>query len=429
MYRWAIPLHSFIQRESSAGIVLFSAALVALVWANSPWASMYHALWKIPFTIGFEGWAISKSLHHWINDGLMSVFFFVVGLELKREIIGGQLANPRKALMPMVAAIGGMLVPAVVFLSINKEPYSEGAWGVPMATDIAFALGIMALLGDKVPLSLKVFLTALAITDDLGAVLVIAFFYTSHVDLTSLATGAGFMAILIGMNLSGVRKTWLYGLVGIGGVWLAFLLSGVHATIAGVIAAMAIPARTTLNEKDFLQKIEKLKDAFAQAKTNDNSLVTDEQLHVLEEVKSAAAAAETPLQKLEHGMHPLVSFIVMPVFALSNAGISLAGMTLEDVFAPLTLAVLAGLVFGKILGIMGFSMALNRFGGIPLPDNTNMHQLLGVSLLAGVGFTMSLFITELALENPTAILHAKLGILSASIVAGSMGYWLLRRSS
>lgn len=422
------PLNSFLGRQSTSGIVLFVAALVALILANSPFADAYHDLWHNEISVGFNDFVISKTLHHWINDGLMAVFFFVIGLELKREIMAGELSNPRDALLPIAAGVGGMVVPALIYLAFNSSGDASAGWGIPMATDIAFALGIISLLGNRVPLSLKVFLTALAIADDLGAVLVIAVFYTSHIDLINLAAGAGFMILLVTSNLLGVRNILWYGLLGIGGLWLAFLLSGVHATIAAVLAAFTIPANVKISDKGFVSRIKALGDRFEMAKSNDLTLVTDEQLHVLEDIRAVAREALTPLQRLEHGMHPFVAFVVMPVFALANAGISFPADFLNQLASPVTLGAASGLLGGKVLGIMGMSYILIHFRWASFPEQTGWRHLFGAAMLASVGFTMSLFITELAFNDDVLILQAKLGILLASLVGGVSGYFMLRRA-
>jgi Na+:H+ antiporter, NhaA family len=422
------PLSTFLGRQTTSGIVLFVAALVALIVANSPFADAYHHLWHNEISVGFNDFVISKTLHHWINDGLMAVFFFVIGLELKREIMAGELSNPRDALLPIVAGVGGMVVPALIYLAFNSSGDASDGWGIPMATDIAFALGIISLLGERVPLSLKVFLTALAIADDLGAVLVIAVFYTSHIDIMSLVVGAVFMILLVTSNLLGVRNILWYGLLGIGGLWLAFLLSGVHATIAAVLAAFTIPANVKISDKGFVSRIKALGDRFEMARSNDVSLVTDEQLHVLEDIRAVAREALTPLQRLEHGMHPFVAFVVMPVFALANAGITFPADFLNQLASPVTLGVASGLLGGKVLGIMGMCYILIHFQWASFPEQTGWRHLFGAAMLASVGFTMSLFITGLAFNDDVLILQAKLGILLASVVGGFSGYYLLRRA-
>jgi len=426
---WLIdPLAGFLGRSTTSGIVLFVAALVAIVLANSPWADAYHHLWHHELSVGYDDFLISNTVHHWINDGLMAVFFFVIGLELKREIMAGELSNPRDAVLPIAAGLGGMVIPALVYLAFNPSGEANDGWGIPMATDIAFALGIIYLLGDRVPLSLKIFLTALAIADDLGAVLVIAFFYTSNIDFISLAVGAGFMVALIASNLLGVRNVVWYAMLGIGGLWLAFLMSGVHATIAAVLAAFTIPANVKISDKGFMVTINELVKRFERAAPNDVSLVTHEQLHVLEKIRTVARQALTPLQRLEHRMHPFVAYFVMPVFALANAGVTFPSGVFSQLASPVTLGVIFGLLVGKVAGIMGMCWIMLRLRLAAFPEHCGWRHLLGAALLASVGFTMSLFITELAFKGQAEfILQAKMGILIASVIGGTAGYLLLRR--
>ncbi len=424
-----IPVRRFINNSTTSGILLFMSAVVALILANSPLKESYHHFWEYKFTIGFSDHVISKSLHHWINDGLMSVFFFVIGLELKREVIAGELSSPQNAILPIFAGLGGMVFPALGFLIINAGGDTTAGWGIPMATDIAFALGILYLLGDKVPLSLKIFLTALAIADDLGAVLVIAFFYTSDISTTSLIIGGVFFLVLVLANKLGVRSTIFYGIIGIGGLWLAFLLSGVHATIAGVIAALTIPAQVKIQEKPFVQKMKSLIGKFEQSSPNDNALVTNDQLHILVDLKYYLKAAMPPLQRLEHAMHPLVAFIVMPIFALANAGITFSNGFFGDLISKVSLGVIVGLVVGKFFGIVAVSKLLIKLKIATLPQGVNWTQLYGVAILAGVGFTMSLFITDLAYSNPTYVLQSKIGIFVASVCCGIGGYLTLLKGA
>lgn len=425
---WVIePIGQFINNSTTSGIVLFASAMLALILANSPWSEAYHHIWEHQFSIGYDEYVISKTLHHWINDGLMAVFFFVIGLELKREVIAGELSNPKDALLPLLAGLGGMAAPALLFLVFNPSGPARDGWGIPMATDIAFALGILYMLGDRVPKSLKIFLTALAIADDLGAVLVIAFFYTSDVSLFSLGVGAAFMGILIAANLLGVRSPVFYGIVGIGGLWLAFLMSGIHATVAGVLAALTIPADVKVQDRTFVREIRRLTREFEEAKPNDVSLVTKEQLHILDEIRYYSKAALTPLQRLEHGMHPLVAFVVMPVFALANAGVSFSGNFASNLGSYVTLGIILGLVVGKFIGIVGITKGAVALKIAQLPDGATWRHIYGAGLLAAVGFTMSLFITELAFKDPQLILQAKFGILIASLIGGTAGYLLLRK--
>lgn len=420
------PLSRFMGNQSSAGIVLFICALAALIWANSPLAHVYHELWHVEFSIGFGENVISNSLHHWINDGLMAMFFFVVGLELKREIIGGELSSPSQAILPLVAALGGMIVPALIFFAFNPSEPERNGWGIPMATDIAFALSILSLLSNRVPVTLKVFLTALAIADDLGAVLVIAFFYTSDISLINLGTGILFIGVLLTANYLGVRNTVFYGLVGIGGVWLAFLMSGVHATIAGVMAAFAIPARTKIDEISFTKRLKELVSDFVAIPPNNVTLLEPMQVEVIGKIKSLTQEADTPLQRLEHGMHPLVAFVVMPLFALANAGITFGDNFLNDMLHPVSLGVAAGLLAGKFIGVAGAVFLMTKLKLAALPKNTTRRHIIGIGFLAGVGFTMSLFITNLAYQDVILNNLAKAGILIASLIAGLTGFLILR---
>ncbi|MEQ8361850.1 MAG: Na+/H+ antiporter NhaA [Cyclobacteriaceae bacterium] len=422
------PSTRFINNSSASGIILFSSAFLAILLANSPWSDTYHSIWKYQFSIGFDQFVISKDLHHWINDGLMAVFFFVVGLELKREIIGGELSNIRSAILPIGAAIGGMVFPALIYLAFNREGGGSDGWGIPMATDIAFSLGVLYLLGDRVPLSLKVFLTALAIADDLGAVLVIAFFYSSDINFINLGTGAVFLAVLWIANGIGVRNTIFYALVGIVGLWLAFLMSGVHATIAAVLAAFAIPARTKVKENHFADHMEYLVDRFKKADPNDVRTITKEQLVVLQDIRSYSKKAITPIQRLEDNMHPLVAFFIMPIFAFSNAGVTLSSDFLSQLISPVALGIMVGLLLGKVLGVVGVSELMLRFSSVQLPKGMNKLHLWGAGFLAAIGFTMSLFIAGLAFHDELLIQESKLGILMASLVASVLGYFLIKKA-
>lgn len=423
-----IPITRFINNSTTSGILLFVTAVTALILANSPFQDTYHHFWEHSFSIGFNEFVVSKSLHHWINDGLMSIFFFVIGLELKREIMAGELSRPKDAVLPIFAGLGGMVIPALLYLTLNSSGETSTGWGIPMATDIAFALGILYMLGDKVPVSLKVFLTALAIIDDLGAVMVIAFFYTSDISIMSLLFGVGFLVVLMVANMLGVRNTVFYGIIGIGGLWMAFLLSGVHATIAGVIAALTIPANVKIQDKKFVIKMNALTNDFEKSTPNNVTLLTHEQLHIVDSIRFYAKAALTPLQRLEHSMHPLVAYVVMPIFALANAGITFSGSFAQNFVSNVSLGVILGLVLGKFIGIVAISKILIKLKLAVLPDTLNWRHLYGVAMLAGVGFTMSLFITDLAFVNLEYIVQAKIGILVASIICGIVGFLILRKA-
>ncbi|MEP2669730.1 MAG: Na+/H+ antiporter NhaA [Cyclobacteriaceae bacterium] len=422
------PSTRFINNSSASGIVLFSSAFLAILLANSPWSDTYHAIWKYQFSIGFDEFIISKDLHHWINDGLMAVFFFVVGLELKREIIGGELSDMKSAILPIGAAVGGMIIPALIYLVFNNEGAGADGWGIPMATDIAFSLGVLYLLGDRVPVSLKVFLTALAIADDIGAVLVIAFFYSSDINFANLGIGAGFLAVLWVANAIGVRNTIFYALVGIVGLWLAFLMSGVHATIAAVLAAFAIPARTKVKESHFTDHMEHLVARFKEADPNNVRTLTKEQLNVLQDIRTYSKKAITPIQRLEDNMHPLVAFVVMPIFAFSNAGVTLSNDFITQLVSPVALGIMVGLLLGKVLGVVGMSELMIRLFSVQLPKGMNKFHLWGAGFLAAIGFTMSLFIAGLAFKEESLIQESKLGILMASLVASVLGYFLIKKA-
>ena len=425
--RWIIdPLSRFISNSTTSGIVLFSSAAVALVLSNSPWSEEFKQLWKHQVSIGYDEYILSKDLQHWINDGLMALFFFVVGLELKREIIAGELSSLKKAALPIAAAIGGMLLPALVYLIFNHTGDTVHGWGIPMATDIAFALGVLYLLGDRVPLSLKIFLTVLAITDDIGAVLVIAFFYTSDINFISLLTGAGFMAVLIFANWMGVRNTIFYGVVGIGGLWLAFIMSGVHASIAGVLAAFTIPATVKVSAGFFTQKLEQLLARFKSAEVNTLPTVSSEQFKILSEIEKFSEQALTPLQRIEHAMHPFVAFVIMPIFALSNAGVELSSNFITQIQSPITAGIFFGLLVGKVLGVVGVVYLMLRLKWAVLPQGVNMWHMWGAGFLAAIGFTMSLFISGLAFRQEDYAVQAKLGVLAASLVASVIGYFIIR---
>jgi len=428
--RFLRPVEGFMHAESTAGVVLLLAALAAIIWSNSPWSGSYFHLWDHELAISVGEYGIKKTLHHWINDGLMAMFFFVVGLELKREIIAGELSNIRKAILPLTAAIGGMVFPALIFILFNPTGVASNGWGIPMATDIAFALGIVSLLGKGVPLSLKIFLTALAIADDLGAVLVIAFFYTSDISIMSLGVGAIFLIVLLVSNYLGVRSTLFYCLVGIAGLWLAFLMSGIHATIAGVLAAMAIPARTKIDERKFVDRLETQLKRFHAIAPNDVTLLEPEQHEIIARIIRLAKAAITPLQDLEHQLHPWVAYLVMPLFAFANAGIQLnAEVFNATFFQGVSMGVLTGLVVGKFFGVVGVCWVMIKLRLASLPRDWNWGHLCGVALLAGIGFTMSLFITTLAFTDAGLITEAKAGIFIASIISGMAGYIVLKKVS
>jgi NhaA family Na+:H+ antiporter len=423
------PFQAFADKASSGGILLIAATVVALVWANSPWGDTYSDLWQTKLTIGLDGFSLTKDLTHWINDGLMAVFFLVVGLEIKREILVGELSSPRRAALPIAAALGGAVVPAAIYVAINAGTEGASGWGIPMATDIAFALGVLALLGERAPIALKVFLTALAIVDDIVAVTVIALFYTSEISWGALGVGAVFLAALVVANLIGVGKTLVYALLGVG-LWLCFLLSGVHATIAGVLLAFTVPAVSFINPAAFLERGRYVLDRFEKAgEKGENVLCNEERQAALHALNHAAYELEPPLHELERALHPWVVFAIMPLFALANAGVPLGGGIADALTSPVALGIVVGLVVGKQLGITLFAWLAVRSGISELPGGINWRQVYGASWLAGIGFTMSLFITDLAFSEGSLVGAAKLGVLVASLIAGVVGWTILRGSA
>ncbi len=415
------PFEEFARLESSGGILLIVCTVAALLWANSPWGDSYFSLWHTKLTVGFAKATLSKEIHFWINDGLMAVFFLLVGLEIKREVLIGELASLQKAALPLVGALGGMLIPAGLYFLCNREGAGAAGWGVPMATDIAFALGVLALLGDRVPTSLKVFLAALAIADDIGAVLVIAFFYTEQISWISLAVAGGFFFALIVMNRIGVRHAMVYVILGIG-LWLAFLQSGIHATVAGVLLALTIPAHRRIDGAAFLERSQAILDEFRSADQSEDPVeASATRSAALSLLAQDCHYAEAPMLRFEHALAPWIKHAIMPIFALANAGVYLGGGALEKLVSPISLGVICGLALGKPLGIVSFAWLAVRTRVAALPARVNWRQIIGVGFLGGIGFTMSLFIASLAFGGGAELETAKVGILVASVVAGLAG--------
>jgi len=415
------PFQEFAHTAAAGGLVLLAAAIVALVWANSPFAGAYHALWHTTFSVGVGEFVFAQPLEVWINDGLMAVFFFVVGLEIKREVTTGELSTFRQASLPVAAAVGGMIVPALIYASWNYGTPEISGWGVPMATDIAFALGVLALLGKCVPDSLRVFLTAVAIVDDLGAVLVIAIFYTAQISGLALVAGIAGLAVMTLANRLGVRSPLAYFLMGLG-VWAAFMASGVHATIAGVLTAMTIPARSILDEDKFVSSGQHFLEV-----VGDGDSVPERKIAAVHTLEISCEHVQTPLLRLEHALHPWVAFVIMPIFALANAGIPLGSDFVASLAAPVTLGVALGLIIGKQVGVTLFTWLAVRSGLAVLPPSMNWRSVSGLAWLAGIGFTMSIFISGLAFDSADTLVEAKAGILTASLIAGAVGYVLLKR--
>jgi Na+:H+ antiporter, NhaA family len=411
------PVQEFIQTESSSGIILIAAAVLAFAWANSPWAGSYFAVLDLRVGISFAVWSLEKSLLLWVNDLLMAVFFFLIGLEIKREAMVGELAGWRRAALPAAGALGGMILPALIFLAFNAGLPTVRGWGVPMATDIAFALGVLALLGERVPLSLKVFLLALAIVDDLGAVLAIALFYTESLNggslLISLAVWGGALAY----GRASGEKPLVFAVLGLV-MWYFMLRSGIHATIAGVLMALAVPLRHRLGMQELQQELRSLGSGgggFEQVEI------------VIGHLEETLARAHSPLHRIEHALAPYVAFAIMPLFAFFNAGVPIGGAA-GGMVSAVSLGVLAGLLLGKPIGVAGFAFIAIKSGLARLPVGATWPGMIGVGLLAGIGFTMSLFIASLAFKDPAVLVQAKVGVLTASVLAAVGGLVVLGRA-
>lgn len=425
------PINEFLHREASGGILLIICTVIALIWANSPWFESYHHLWHTYVNINLGNiLVLNYSLHHWINDGLMAIFFFTVGLEIKRELLVGELSSMQKASLPIAGAIGGMVVPALLYSIFNSGGEGAGGWGIPMATDIAFVVGIMALLGPRIPLTLKIFVLALAIADDIGAVLVIAIFYTAEISLAALVIAATVLVMLVILNRLGTKSLIPYTILGII-LWLAFLKSGVHATIAGVLLAFTIPASSRFNTKEFSEKVKQLIKSFDD--TGDhwkNVLNNAERQHDVHSIETSCERVLTPLQRFEHGLHPYVAFFIIPVFALANAGVTLAGLDiLGALLSPISLGIIVGLFIGKQFGIFAFSFLAVKLKLASLPEGVNWKNLYGAGMLAGIGFTMSLFIAGLAFADPALLDLSKIGVLTGSLLSGIVGFVYLKVKS
>lgn len=418
------PFLRFLKIESSGGILLILATITAMIVANSGWANYYESFWKQDFTIGAEMFKLTKPIILWINDGLMAIFFFLVGLEIKRELIAGELSSPKKAALPIIAAIGGMIVPAGMFFILNRGGQGMEGWGIPMATDIAFSLGVLSLLGKKVPLALKVFLVAFAIVDDIGAILVIAIFYSAQIHWSLLFIALGLLAILFVFNASNIRYLPFYMILG-WIIWYLFLKAGIHPTIAGVLIAFSIPSNRKIKLRDFSFRMKTNIDDFCTEPCEDSITLNHKQLASIDNMQSQIDKVQSPLQQLEHNLHGFVTYFVMPLFAFANAGVVLTGVGLSS-FETLTLSISASLVFGKIIGIVLFSYLTVKMGISALPNNIKWPHILGAGMLGGIGFTMSLFISNLAYENIILINQAKLGTLIGSLVAAIIGYTYLK---
>ncbi len=414
--------NAFFTSTTSTGVTIIAVTALALLWTNSPWGGAYATLLHQPIEIVFATLHLEFTFQHFVNDALMAIFFLVVGLEIKRELLVGELSSRQRALLPMIAAVMGMVGPAVVYLIFNAGTPDARGWGVPVATDIAFALGVLALLGSRVPLGLKVFLAALAIVDDLLAVLVIALFYTGGLNVAMLTTALGIAAVIYAGNRLGIHAIWFYALSGLA-LWVAFLFSGVHATIAGVVLAMCIPAEARIDRVSFFTRSRDLIDRITrQTETTEDEGAQLDAVHALEKL---AEEVQSPLHRIEHGLSRIVSFGIMPLFALVNAGVVFNPDVMGSVASPLSLGVILGLFLGKQAGISLAVWASVKSGIARLPNGVTMAQMYGVSILCGIGFTMALFVANLAFTSAQQIDVAKISILSGSLLSAVVGYIVL----
>jgi NhaA family Na+:H+ antiporter len=420
------PVQEFMHRSASGGVVLMAATVLALVLANSPWGSAYNEFLHLKLGLSAGSFKFEESLLHWINDGLMAIFFLLVGLEIKREVVVGELSTVRAALLPVLAALGGAIIPAVIYVAFNAGSAGLHGWAVPMATDIAFTLGVLALLGNRVPLSLKIFLTSVAIADDLIAVLVIALFYAGSINFTALFAGLAILLVLAGCNFFGVRSLLVY--LGLGVlVWFAFFESGVHATIAGVLVALTIPARVRLNPAEFVSRADRILAHFRSHEMTTAPMITDEPTQsAIAELEDLCEGVQAPLQRLESALHIPVAFLIMPIFALANAGVALSMSGLGGGGWPVVGGIVVGLVLGKPIGLLGATFLAISLGVADLPSGVSVRHMVGGAVLCGIGFTMSLFVASLAFGTGALLGAAKLGILAASLMAGIGGFLLLR---
>ncbi|ADD66943.1 Na+/H+ antiporter NhaA [Denitrovibrio acetiphilus DSM 12809] len=421
------PTTQFFKNQSSSSIIMLFSMAAAIILANSPYAGWYHNLWKTELGFALGEFTLYKSAHHWINDGLMGLFFLVIGLEIKREVLIGDLSSVRQALLPFIAAVGGAVVPALIYFALNRNGGNPDGWGVPMATDIAFAIGIMALLGSRVPVQIKIFITSLAVVDDMIAVIVIAVFYTSGLNIVYLAYAAGIIILLFIMNIGRVRSIMAYLIVGTM-LWYFFLKSGIHATVAGVILALFIPSEPKIPFNVFNRSMRIFQAELANCQNIPKSEIpTKCQKHTLNKIIHACLSVYNPMSRLEYNLHGFSAFIIMPLFAFANTGVTIDSSALGSILSPVGLGIIFGLLIGKPVGIISFVKLGEHFKLISLPKEITRLHLLGAALLAGIGLTMSIFIASMAFDSAD-MNGAKISILSASVIAGIAGYFILRKA-
>ncbi len=421
-----LPAERFIYSETISGALLLVCAVVALVWANSPWSQSYFALHDMPISVRIGTFSVAMNLQHWINDGLMAIFFFVVALEIKREWVFGDLSDTRKAVLPVVAAMGGMIVPAGLYLALNYGGNGAAGWGIPMATDIAFAVAILALLGRRVPSRLRIFLLTFAIVDDVGSILVIAIYYTAHFSLPAMGLAIVILGLMLVMRWLGFRSTFAYVLPAII-FWVAMLKSGVHATIAGVILGAITPVMSAGRKGTFVEAVRATMPDVRDSLDPEDAERSEVMIGRIQEL---ARQTESPLERLERMVHPWTSYLVLPLFALVNAGVALSAEFIRQAFTSVvTLGVMLGLLVGKVLGVTSFAWLAVRLGWAELPGGVAWRHIIGAGLIGGVGFTVSLFITGLAFSDTLLIEEAKVGVLAASLIAAAAGYIFLLLAS
>ena len=424
------PFQKFIKTGSTAGMLLFATTIVALIWANSGYASYYESLLQYKLGFSFESFELKKPIILWINDGLMAIFFFLIGLELKRELLVGEINTLKKATFPLFAAIGGVFVPIVLFVLLNNDPTTDRGWGIPMATDIAFALAILSILGKRVPLSLKVFLTAFAIIDDIAAVIVIAVFYSSNVDVVLLLCGIS-VIIFLSFIYKFIKYNLEIGLILAVITWFLFLKSGIHPTIAGVLLAFTIPLKRTLNIKEFADNLKSISNEIVKKSTDDDDddsdkhILTEGEIECIDSLNDLSSEAIAPLQHLEHKLHNITAYAILPIFAFANAGVAITAGYNYDMNLILNIAL--SLFLGKLVGVVIFSYASIKLRLTELPSDLNFKHIIGVAAIAGVGFTMSIFIDYLAFAgSERSIVSAKIGVIIGSFISGIVGYLILR---
>ena len=418
------PFQKFVKIESFSGILLMLSTIIALVWANSSFGDVYREIWQYDIGIVTETFEFKKPLILWINDGLMAVFFFLIGLEIKRELLIGELNTPKKIAFPLVGALGGMLVPVLFYLVLNQNPETTKGWGIPMATDIAFSLAILNVLGKRVPLSLKVFLTAFAIVDDIGAVLVIAIFYSGTINITLLLIALVMLAVLYFLSFKGYYSRFVMFFFGVV-IWFLFLKSGIHPTVAGILLAFSVPIRQKIDTSTFLEQLENVYKDIKGASVLQKPILSTEQIQHIDDLEDWSSKFQSPLQHLEHNLHGWVAYFIIPIFALANAGVLISGADNLDI--ALVTNIVICLILGKGIGISGIVLLAKKIKLIEVPSDITFRHILGVSFIAGIGFTMAIFIASLAFAStPEYIDSAKFGILIGSFISAIIGYTILR---